>query len=237
MGPAATIRLYEEITARTPGRNDQDHLPLLIDSSPQIPDRTDALLHGGADPLPDLVASVRRLVAAGADFLAIACNTAHAWYDPIVEASPVPVLHLIRIAAAACRRQLPAGAPVGVMATHGTVASGLYQAALREASLVPLLPCDAGAVGIMQAIRLVKAGGQANLQQATKLARSQADALAGQGAKVVLLGCTDLSVILRDGDSAVPVVDSTIALAEQIVAIATGQVAWEMVVKASGAAR
>lgn len=225
MGPAATIRLYEEITSRTAVQADQDHIPLIIESNPAIPDRTEALLGGGADPLPPMLESVQRLVAAGAQFIAIACNTAHAWYPAIAQAAQVPVLHLIRIAAQACRARLLEGQSVGVMATEGTVATGLYQAALGEVGLRAALPSQTDGIQVMRAIRLVKAGGPANLQEAREVACLQAQRLLEQGAGAILLGCTDLSVILRDGELAVPVVDSTAALAERIIAVAMGELA------------
>jgi aspartate racemase len=227
MGPAATIRLYEEITARTPVQTDQDHIPLLIESNPAIPDRTEALLGGGSDPLPPMLESLRRLTAAGAEFIAIACNTAHAWYPQLARAATVPVLHLIRIAAQACRTRLADGAAVGVLATTGTVNSELYQTALADIGLHPVLPSQPDQTQVMRAIRLVKAGGPGNLHEARQVASAQAQRLIDQGAKAILLGCTDLSVILRDGDLPVPVVDSTVALAEKIIALARGDIPLE----------
>ena len=223
MGPAATIRLYEEITARTPVQTDQDHIRLVIESNPAIPDRTEALLAGGPDPLPPMLESLRRLTAAGAEFIAIACNTAHAWYPQLARAATVPVLHLIRIAAQACRGRLTDGATVGVLATAGTIATELYQTALADVGLQPILPTPTDQAQVMRAIRLVKAGGPGNLQEARQVAALQAQRLIDQGVKAILLGCTDLSVILRDGDLPVPVVDSTVALAEKIIAVACGR--------------
>jgi aspartate racemase len=204
-------------------QSDQDHIPLVIESNPAIPDRTEALLGGGPDPLPAMLESLRRLTAAGAEFIAVACNTAHAWYPELARASTVPVLHLIRIAARGCRARLPDGAAVGVLATTGTITTELYQTALASVGLQAILPPPADQTQVMRAIRLVKAGGAGHLGEARQVAALQAQRLIDQGAKAILLGCTDLSVILRDGDLAVPVVDSTVALAERIIAVASGQ--------------
>lgn len=228
MGPAATIRLYEEITARTPVQTDQDHIPLVIESNPAIPDRTEALLGGGPDPLPAMLESLRRLMTAGVDFIAIACNTAHAWYPQIAAATTVPVLHLIHVAAEACRACLPEGASVGVLATTGAIATELYQNALTNKGLRPALPSQSDQAQVMRTIRLVKAGGTGNLQEARQVASLQAQRLIDQGAKAILLGCTDLSVILRDGDLPVPVIDSTVALADKIIALARGDAPLEV---------
>ena len=76
MGPLATADLFEKIVGHTKAACDQEHLHVVIDSNTNIPDRTAALLHGGADPLPELTGSARRLEAMGADVLIMPCNTA-----------------------------------------------------------------------------------------------------------------------------------------------------------------
>src|SRR3989344_7801451 len=83
VGPEATLDLYRWIIKLTPAKKDQDHIPTLIYSLPQIPDRTQALLYGGEDPLPYLVKAAKVLKRGGADFLIIPCNTAHAFIDQL----------------------------------------------------------------------------------------------------------------------------------------------------------
>ena len=76
MGPAATADLMKKIIDMTDASCDQEHIHMLIDSNTNIPDRTAAILHGGEDPVPEMLASARRLEGAGADFLIMPCNTA-----------------------------------------------------------------------------------------------------------------------------------------------------------------
>lgn len=214
MGPAATIRLYQEITARTAIYSEQDHLRLVIDSDPAVPDRTEALLGVGQCPEGHLVSAARRLEAAGVDLIAIACNTAHAWYQAVAEAVEVPVLNLIEVAAEAALCRLGAGASVGLLATDGTLGAGLYQRSLEQRRLAVLVPPADGQREVMEAIKQVKAG---RAEAAGSVFCRQGQALAGRGAAGVVIGCTDISVVLADGDLSVPVVDSTVALAEQII--------------------
>jgi aspartate racemase len=231
MGPAATIRLYEEITRRTPIRREQDHLRLVIDSDPSVPDRTAALLEAadsdGKPSLPaadvegsperHLIAAARRLQAAGAELIAVACNTAHAWHDRIAAAVDVPVLHLIDVTAEAAARCVGPGGRVGLLATLGTQSAGLYQQATARMGLNLVLPKPQVQQQVMEAIMQVKTG-------RTEPARATIHQAAGQlvacGAAAVIVGCTDISVVLADGDLDVPVVDSTVALAERIVDLA-----------------
>jgi aspartate racemase len=231
MGPAATIRLYEEITRRTPIRHEQDHLRLVIDSDPTVPDRTAALLAAassdGKPSLPaadvdgspegHLIAAARRLQAAGVELIAIACNTAHAWHERIAGAVDVPVLHLIDVTAEAALRCAGPGGRVGLLATLGTQSAGLYQQATARIGLSLVLPEPQTQQQVMQAIMQVKTG---QIEPARATIRQAAGQLIDQGAMAVIVGCTDISVVLADRDLDVPVVDSTVALAERIIGLA-----------------
>ena len=84
MGPEATIDLFQKIVKLTPAQQDQEHLRIIIDNNPKIPDRTKAILHGGENPLPELIKTAQNLERAGADFIIIACNTAH-YYLPEIQ--------------------------------------------------------------------------------------------------------------------------------------------------------
>ncbi len=231
MGPAATIRLYEEITRRTPIRREQDHLRLVIDSDPTVPDRTEALMAAadsdGKPSLPaadvdgsperHLIAAARRLQAAGVDLIAIACNSAHAWHKRIAAAVDVPVLHLIDVTTEAAARCVGPAGQVGLLATLGTQSAGLYQQATARIGLNLVLPEPPTQQQVMEAIMQVKTG-QTEPSRAT--IRRAAGQLVACGAAAVIVGCTDISVVLADGDLDVPVVDSTVALAERIIELA-----------------
>lgn len=231
MGPAATIRLYEEITRRTPILHEQDHLRLVIDSDPTVPDRTAALLaaasSGGKPSLPaadvdgsperHLIAAARRLQAAGVELIAIACNTAHAWHERIAGAVDVPVLHLIDVTTEAAIRCVGPGGRVGLLASLGTQSTGLYQQASARIGLSLVLPKPQIQQQVMDAIMQVKTG---RTEPARATIRRAAGQLVACGAAAVIVGCTDISVVLAEGDLDVPVVDSTVALAEKIINLA-----------------
>src|SRR5690625_2385799 len=140
MGPLATVDLYQKIIQATPARTDQEHLPVIIHADPSVPDRTEALLEGGEDPTPWLIHGAQNLANAGADFIVIPCNTAHAFRDRIQEACPVPVVDMIDESARAVREIAPVAAVAGILATSGTIAAGLYQAALDRHGLGSVVP-------------------------------------------------------------------------------------------------
>lgn len=124
MGPLATIDLYHRIVELTPARSDAEHIPTVIDSNTRIPDRTASILAGGESPVKELVRSAKRLEAAGADILLIACNTAHYYYDEVQAAAKTKVLNMPRITAKYVKDS--GMKRVMLLSTTGTVKAGVY---------------------------------------------------------------------------------------------------------------
>jgi aspartate racemase len=104
----------------TPAAHNQDHLRIVIEMNPKIPDRTACLLGASPDPRPMLVESATRLRTAGATWLVVPCNTARGFSSEISADCGVPVVDWISVAVEA----LPDGARVGVLVTQGTLATG-----------------------------------------------------------------------------------------------------------------
>ncbi len=219
MGPEATVDLFAKIVAATPARIDQEHLRIVIDNNPKIPDRTAAALHGGEDPTRLLQTTASNLERAGADFLVMPCNSAHLFFDSIVQAVRIPVLHIADETVAEVARRYPKVRTVGVLAAHGTVQLRLYHDRLEAAGLKAISP-DPGDQEIVQAaIFSVKAGDKGPV--VCERIRGVAERLAAQGAELLLTACTELPLILRDGEVSVPVQDPTEVLAAAAVRFAT----------------
>jgi aspartate racemase len=215
MGPLATADLYQKIIMATPAKCDQEHLHVVIEADPSIPDRS-AFLHGdGPDPLPALTQGANRLAAAGVAFIAIPCNTAHAFLPQLRARVATPFLDMVAETAERVRVDHPATRRVGILATAGTVRMGLYHAALRERGLEPLHP-DARAQELVRAaIAAVKAGDTGPAVGAWLVEASQS--LIADGAEVLLAACTELPLVLTQGMLTVPLLDPTQVLAEAAV--------------------
>lgn len=213
MGPRATVDLFQKLVEATPAKGDQDHLPVLIYSVPQIPDRTEAILHGGPSPLEALRHGISTLYNAGASVIVIACNTAHYWFEELQRGTPVPLLHIADAVLAELKAIAPARAKVGILATSGTIGAKLYHHALCHAGY----PCVALSVeeqkGVDLGIALVKAG---LTREAEGHFRTAIAALVARGAGVVVLACTEIPVALGEEPS-VPTIDATAALARYCV--------------------
>ena len=188
MGPMATADLFVKMVSKTDADCDQQHAHIIIDNNTQVPDRTAAILSDGADPLPELIGSAKRLEAAGADVLTIACNTAHYFYDGIQQAVKVPVLHMPRETA---KKAAELGyKKCGLLATAGMIKSGIYARAFEEAEIELIVPDAEGQKAVMKMIYDgVKAGKK---QYDTTDVNAVIQSLKEQGAECFILGCTEL---------------------------------------------
>jgi len=220
MGPLATAEFYRRIVVRTPARYDQEHLRVVIDADPAVPDRTAALLGQGPDPTPHLVAAARRLEAAGVDFLVVPCNTAHAFLPNVQAAIAVPILDMIDEVAAEVARRFPPETPIGLLATEGTIASRLHERALSRYQLHPVVPDNDRQQLLTAAIGRVKRG---LLDERTcRLVSDVLEWLTTRGVAAAIVGCTELSVLLAASEASLPLVDAMDVLAAATVAIGLG---------------
>lgn len=229
MGPLATVDLYRKIIEATPAQTDQEHIPVLIDADPSVPDRTEALLHGGEDPMPWLVRGAQRLADSGAAFIVIPCNTAHAFLDQVREQCPVPIISMIEETAKAASQLVPAGSTVGILATSGTIAANLYQTALDTYGLLSAVPDDRRQEMVMATISRVKSG---TIDDSTaQPARDAGEYLIDQETKALLAACTELPVVLRQEQFPVPLIDPTDVLARAAVRAAREDAAFQSVLQ------
>ena len=211
MGPDATADFMSRVIRATPAVKDQDHLRMLVDNNPHVPNRQDALLRGGEDPGPALASMAMGLAAAGADFLVMPCNTAHAFARAITAAVDIPLLSIIDVTVEACGD----AAAIGVLATDGCIKSGVFQEALAGREV---LPSDAETVELMSLITRIKAGDTGS--EVAESMRELARALVARGAEVIIAGCTEIPLVLDADRVDVPLVSSTDALARATVAMA-----------------
>ena len=157
MGPEATVDFLGKVITLTPANKDQDHLRIIVDNNPKIPDRTEVILTGDQSLLPVLVATAKNLEKAGVDFIAIPCNTVHYFYDDLVKETSVPVLHMIREVVCAVKARLPQCQRVGLLATTGTVTTNLYQREFGQEKIEVVVPDVQTQARVMEAIMGIKA--------------------------------------------------------------------------------
>ncbi len=191
MGPLATVDFVTKIINQTPATRDQDHLPLLVHSVPQIPDRTACLLESKESPLEALLQGLNTLIGGGAGCIAIPCNTAHYWYEPLARASSVPILHIARACAEALTQEKVTS--VGLLATDGTLKAGFYARELAESGIRLTLPEARLQRRVMEGIYLVKSG---SVEQGARLLDDCMAEMLELGVDRVILGCTEIPFAL-----------------------------------------
>jgi len=216
MGPLATVDFLGKLVAETPGRRDADHVPVVVYSVPQIPSRPQAILAGGPSPLPAMLAGMRTLREAGAQIIAMPCNTAHYWYDELTREGGVPIIH---IADATAAEIAALGAPgiVGILGTDATVAVRLFEKRLEPCGLRCIAPSARELEElVLPAIECVK---RHDLETGHRLALRACESLRRAGAEAIVLGCTELPVAVEysPSDIAAHCVDPTRALARACV--------------------
>ena len=220
MGPAATVDFLHRLLAATPAERDQDHLRVLVDNNPKLPNRNAAIAGAAPSPAPELAAMARGLQAQGADFLVMPCNTAHAFAEAITDAVHIPLLSLIDAGADAAAASASAARSVGLLAADGCLDAGLYQDALASRGLTAVVLDRAERDRFMATVYRIKAGDLGPQVRAEM--QALADRLGSRGAEVVLAACTEVPLVLGRGDTALPLVDATDALVARTVAYAVG---------------
>lgn len=227
LGPAATVDLYDKIVKATPAKTDQEHIKLVVEQNPQIPDRTAALLSGGVDPTLALYNCAKRLEDDGCDVIIIPCNTAHAFIPYMERHLKIPFINMQQAALDEIKEKFGDAARIGLMATTGTVKTGIYSNKAEEMGMPLFVPSSERQEDVMSAIygpEGAKAGKTDGICR-EELMRAAEELVREYDCNVLILGCTELPLILHEGDlpcagKTVFVIDPTSALARKVVAMA-----------------
>ena len=217
MGPAATVDLMSRIISMTDASADQEHIPMIVDSNTRIPDRTEAILGRGESPVPEMLASAKRLEAAGADFIVIACHAAHYYVPEIKDKIGIPVIDMPEETAKLLKMNGVNRA--AVLATDGTVRSGLYGAALERFGIQTVYPDDRQQKTVMSLVYdYVKKG----VTDPADLPREEMTSIIGdlssQGAEALLLASTELPIAFSImGLRSNAFIDPTVVLAKSAI--------------------
>lgn len=194
LGPLATAHFLELTTRMTDAKREQQNLDMIVYNFPSIPDRTGYILGSNLkSPLPGLLWAGRSLARQGVDHIAIPCVTAHFFHEELQEAVRVPIIHGVR-ETARYLQEMGVGS-AGILATDGTVLSGLFSRALSEAGVRSFLPSKKGQMDVMSLIYDdIKKGKRPDMEKF----RAVSEELRDRGAQVLILGCTELSLIKKE---------------------------------------
>lgn len=209
LGPMSTVYFCELLTAHTAAERDSDHIDMLISSRASTPDRTAFILDNTQpDPLPVMTEEARRLERAGVDLIVIPCNTAHYFYNGLCQAVKTPMLNIIRETLSHLQKR--GIRRFGLLATEGTVRSGAYTSLCPDFGLECVLPTEEEQAVITSLIYdRIKQNRPADMAAFF----SVTNALAARGCEILVLGCTELSLLPKHNLNGRYFVDSLEVLA------------------------
>lgn len=214
MGPLATVQLFENIVLNTKADRDQDHIPILIYNNPTIVDRTDYILdRTDKSPKEELIRSAKKLENMGADFLCMSCNTAHYFYDDIIEEIDIPFLHMIEETAKYIAEE-GNYKKIGIFATDGTIKIGIYHNIFKKYGIDIISPSEDRQIYITDMIYGIKKSEKLESLDGFKKAEKE---LEERGAEAYIAGCTEISLALDLYDLPGKIFDPMEIITEKII--------------------
>jgi aspartate racemase len=215
MGPEATIYFFQKITKATEVKKDQDHLRIIIDSNPQVPDRTAYILGEGPSPLPALLESLALLEKCGVDLIAIPCNTAHYFIDDLRKNAQTEILSMIELTRDYIESTYPSVRRIALLATCGTVESKIYQKIFRNKKYVIFTPEKEEQDELMETIyKKIKRG---EIDQAEPFLEYLCKKMIERGAEAIITGCTEIPLATHTINITVPLIDPMEVTVQQII--------------------
>ena len=210
MGPLATVDLFNKIVNITEVKKESDHIHILIDNNPHIPDRTAFIMGTGESPQSELNAAAKRLEKAGADFLIMACNTAHYFASGIKKEINIPFLSMIEATA----KTFENVKKVGLLATKGTYEGRVYSNIFDEYGIEIINPSEEIKTKSMEMIYALKSGIEAFDENKLDFIIKYFE---DNGASKIILGCTELPIIFKNYEHREKIIDPTNILANSAI--------------------
>jgi len=210
MGSVAAADTFARLVELQSGLKDQEYLEVFLHNNTRIPDRNQCILHGGPSPLPELLRSVELCNRCEADTIILACMTAHFVLPRLQEASRAVIIDGVRETAAEVKRRLPEVQRVGILATAGNLACGLFQSALAEHGVDAVVFDDADQQYFFRDPIFepwgIKAGHVSGRPKERFLAA--VDRLRELGAEAIIGGCSEVPLVLNPDELDVPFISA-----------------------------
>jgi aspartate racemase len=193
MGPAASAEFITRLIQQTPATCDQEHIPFVLWSDPTVPDRSTSLINRDDLPWEKLKRGIQGLKNADCDLVVIPCNTAHFWYERLLDLG-VPIIHIVDSVVEALQSQGINSGTIGIIGTTATMQLGLYQHHFRKLGYSCITPSTLEIDTLVQpAINLIKAN---NLSTAHDLLTEAMIKLHACNVNAIVLGCTELPLAI-----------------------------------------
>ncbi|MFD0826698.1 aspartate/glutamate racemase family protein [Neobacillus sp. M.A.Huq-85] len=220
MGPKATSVFFDKVVENTVADRDQDHIDIMILNHATLPDRTEAILNGRDDLFLDAVKKDFKLLEfAGVSHIAIPCNTSHYFYDQMQAMTEIPIIHMVDETLKAIYQKYGENAKVGLLATKGTISSGIYEKESSKYKMQMYVPSEAVQKQTMDIIYSIKAD---KMIDPLELEEMIHQLIFDEGCNCVVLACTELSCVRIGDEAAQYCVDALEVLVEQSITLSGG---------------
>lgn len=215
MGPEATVRFFDNIVKLTPASKDQDHFQIIIINNPQIPDRTASVMNNEESPVPSVKECIITLENIGVDIIAIPCVSIHYYYDEFKVISKKKILNIIEATINKTLNAVLEIKKIGIMGTDLTVYTKIFEHCINDNNVNFIYPnMNDQKFLVMKSIYEIKRG---DYDSAKKNLIKAANLLKHQGAEAIILGCTEIPLVLDKSDIDVPLIDTIECLAEAVI--------------------
>lgn len=214
MGPKATAVFFDKIIENTVAERDQDHIDMIILNHASIPDRTSVILGGNSELFLEAIAKdLKLLELAGAAHIAIPCNTSHYFYHEMQQLTSVPIINMVDETLEAIYNKYGAGSKIGILATSGTINSGIYAAGCDKYGMQLYVPNDSIQKQVM---KIIYTNVKSNMNfDPTELETLIHELVYTHGCHCVILACTELSCIKLNAQAAECSIDAMQVLVEK----------------------
>lgn len=219
MGPEATANFYFNLIRATQVNRDQDHFHVIIDSNAKIPDRTKSILEGGENPVPYIIKSAENLKLIGAEIGCIPCITSHYYFYEIQKGTSLKLLNALELLNNSLLADFQGKLKIGVLATSGTVKTKLFNKYLDQFEVI-YPENNSQEKFVMKAIygeKGIKNGHLIGLPAALLI--NAVTELQDQGAQVIIAGCTEVSLALKQDMIDLPLLDPMNLVIQKLISI------------------
>ena len=221
LGPEATALFFHKIIQKTPAGKDQEHIKIVIYNNPEVPDRTGAIVNNLESPVDKIREGLIFLRNSNVDFITIPCVTSHYYFEEIKSSVDIQVLNIVQETFNFIKREYPLVKNVGILATRGAYQGHVFENLFTPQHFNVIAPGEKSQKCIMNAIYGkdgIKAGNTTGAPKDSII--KIANELIGEGAEVIIGGCTEIPIVISSGDLKVPFINTLSVLAEAAVSLA-----------------
>lgn len=218
VGPEASNKFCEFLIKHKKATNDQDNIIFLHYCNPKIPDRTEAILNRGEDPTNEILKTCKTLQDSGANLIAVPCNTAHHFLPEVQKNIDAPIIDMTKVLVKQILSEYPPITKVGILATTGSIKSEIYQNYFKKVGVKSIIPSEKDQENLVMRSIYGKSGIKAGRKTLPKkLLTKAANKLIESGAEAIVLGCTEIPLVLKQKNFGIKLYDPMEITAKEII--------------------